>query len=186
MGSNKHPCPCGSGKKAKLCCRPAAPTTDLAATKSAKVAMRKSVESLTVAGKHQEASEILERLVALSPHNPLIWNDLGVAYEAAGRRDDALTALRRGYQADSTYPPILYNLGKFTLDRFMRLVNDGELSQEEAGTLLAEAIRFLNANLDRDTENIDAHYQLAVAYALGQDTERAQAHRAVARRLGGD
>jgi hypothetical protein len=46
-----------------------------------------------------------------------------------GRTDEAFTASRRGHQADSTYPPILYNLGKFTLDRFIRLYQSGELTE---------------------------------------------------------
>jgi tetratricopeptide (TPR) repeat protein len=183
MSKNKHLCPCGSGKRAKLCCRPSTKPTKFGFTSSEKLELREAAEALAAKGKHQEASDILERLVMVSPHNPLIWNDLGIQYEAAGRTDEAFTALRRGHQADSTYPPILYNLGKFTLDRFIRLYQNGELTEGDAEKLLTRAIQFLNANLDRDPENADAHYNLAIAYAFCKDEHRAKAHMEVAVRL---
>ncbi len=167
----------------KLCCREVPGSTKLSLTGSAKLEMRRTVELLAASGKHLEACEILEKLVAASPHNPLIWNDLGIEYEASGQTDKAFTALRRGYQADSTYPPILYNLGKFTLDRFMRLDKAGELSEIEAPELLEKAIRFLNANLDRDPDNADGHHCIALAYSLNHNEPMAQAHMTVSLRL---
>jgi predicted Zn-dependent protease len=150
-------------------------------TSDDKLAMRRAAERLAAEGRQLEACEILERLAAASPRNPLIWNDLGVRYEAAGEIDKAIAALKRGHAVDSTYPPTLYNLGKFTLDRV--------ISPHEAGLprdgLLAEAIGFLNANLDRDPENADAHFCLAQAYELQQDGAMAGAHRIVAMRLRG-
>jgi tetratricopeptide (TPR) repeat protein len=145
--------------------------------------MRRTVEKLAKEGKHLEACGILEKLVALSPRNPLIWNDLGVQYEAAGQIDKAFDALRRGHQVDSTYPPTLYNLGKFTLDRFMRLQENGLLTKVESRKMLERAIRFLNANLDRDPDNIDGHCCIALAYCLNQDEHMARGHMAVAARL---
>jgi tetratricopeptide (TPR) repeat protein len=148
-------------------------------TSDAKLAMRQAAESLANEGRHLEACEILEKLAASSPKNPLIWNDLGVRYEAAGEIDKAFAALQHGRAVDPNYPPTLYNLGKFTLDRVLSLHETGQPSEE----LLAEAIRFLNANLDRDPENADAHFCLAQAYALKQDGALAAAHRTVAMRL---
>jgi tetratricopeptide (TPR) repeat protein len=148
-------------------------------TSDAKLAMRRAAEGLAGEGKHAEACQILEELAAASPKNPLIWNDLGVRYEAAGEMDKAIAALRRGHAVDPTYPPTLYNLGKFTLDRVVSL-QDAGLPREG---LLAEAIGFLNANLDRDPENEDAHFCLAQAYSLKQDEAMAGAHRTVAMRL---
>ena len=186
MGKNKHLCPCGSGRRQKLCCRKRRPATQRSLTNTTKLEMRRAVESLAQEGKHLEACEILEKLVATSPHNPLIWNDLGVQYEAAGQTEKAFAALTRGYQEDSTYPPILYNLGKFTLDRCLRRHEAEELSMDEARELLEQldnAIEFLNANLDRDPGNADGHYNIALAYALKHDEQRAQAHRTIALRM---
>jgi tetratricopeptide (TPR) repeat protein len=167
----------------KLCCREAPRTTQLSLTSSTKLQMRTRVEALAEAGKHLEACVILEQLVVASPRNPLIWNDLGIQYEASGQTEKAFDALSRGYQCDSSYPPILYNLGKFTLDRFTHLRKTGELTAAEAQRLLDKAITFLNANLDRDPDNADAHYHLAIAYALDQDEQRANAHMTVALRI---
>ena len=167
----------------KLCCRDALRTTKTSLSSSTKLQMRLKVEALAEAGKHLEACEILRQLLVVSPHNPLIWNDLGIQYEASGQTEKAFDALRRGHQCDSTYPPILYNLGKFTLDRFINLGEAGELTPADAQELLDKAIRFLNANLDRDPENADAHYNLALAYSLDQDEQRATAHMTVALRI---
>jgi tetratricopeptide (TPR) repeat protein len=164
----------------KLCCREVAHTTKLSLTPSKKLEMRRKVEELDRAGQHLGACEVLRQLLEVSPRNPLIWNDLGIQYEASGQHDKAVDALRRGYLCDSTYPPILYNLGKFMLDRFIRLHNAEELIDGEGQTLLEKAAEFLNANLDRDPDNADAHYNLALVYALGQDERRAQVHMTVA------
>jgi tetratricopeptide (TPR) repeat protein len=151
--------------------------------RSMKLEMRRAVEGLAKEGRHVEACEILEQLVTLNPRNPLIWNDLGVQYGAAGDLDKALAALQRGHAVDSTYPPILYNLGKFTLDRYTRLRDAGGLSEVEIQGMLGEAIGFLNANLDRDPDNADSHYYVALAYSLNRDEAMALAHMTVALRL---
>jgi predicted Zn-dependent protease len=180
----KHLCPCGSGKRAKVCCREVTRNAKLAMTPSIKLEMRRTAESLAREGRHLEACEILEKLVALSPRNPLIWNDLGVQYEAAGQIDKAFTALKRGHAIDSTFPPTLYNLGKFTLDQFISLDEAG-LATVDTARMLVEAIRFLNAYLDRDPENADGHYFLALAYGLNKDENRALVHAEMALKLKG-
>jgi tetratricopeptide (TPR) repeat protein len=181
--SERHLCACGSGKRAKLCCKKLARTRKLSATPSMKLEMRRQVEKLDLAGRHLEACEILTQLLAASPANPLIWNDLGVQYEACGQTDRALEALWRGHLCDSTYPPILYNLGKFTLDKFVRLRNSIQLTDSEGSELLRKAAEFLNANLDRDPDNADAHYNLALVYTLSGDTSRAQIEMTLALRI---
>jgi predicted Zn-dependent protease len=182
MGINKHLCPCGSGKRKKECCREVSLSTN-SMTPDTKLAMRIDAESLAEAGKHVEAIEVLEKLLARSPRNPLIWNDLGVQYEAAGQIDKAFIALRRGHAIESTYPPTLYNLGKFTLDRYMSLDEAGLATKGEREGMLAEAISFLNAYLDRDPDNADGHYYIALAHDLNQDERMALAHMTVALRL---
>jgi predicted Zn-dependent protease len=180
MGNkNKHLCPCGSGRRMKVCCREVTGSTKLQMTSSTKLAMRRAAEGLAKEGKHLEACEILEKLMAQSPRNPLIWNDLGVQYEASGQMDKAFVALKRGHEVDSTYPPTLYNLGKFTLDRLISLREAGL----PAPRMLADAIGFLNANLDRDPDNADGHRCLALAYRLNQDEPMALAHMTAAFRL---
>jgi predicted Zn-dependent protease len=166
----------------KVCCREVSRSTK-PMTSSVKLAMRINAENSAKAGKHSEAIEILEKLLARSPRNPLIWNDLGVQYEAAGQIDKALIALRRGHAIESTYPPTLYNLGKFTLDRYMSLNEAGLATEAEKQDMLAEAISFLNAYLDRDPDSADGHYWIALAYGLNQDERMSLAHTTTAIRL---
>jgi len=180
---NQHLCPCGSGKRTKLCCGKIGRTNQLSLTPSRKLEMRREVERLDRAGRHLEACEILVQLLAVSPRNPLIWNDLGIQYEACGQTEKALDALRRGHLCDSTYPPILYNLGKFTFDKFIRLHNARRLCDAEGQELLKKAAEFLKVNLDRDPDNADAHYNLALIYALSHNERHAQAHMRLALRM---
>jgi tetratricopeptide (TPR) repeat protein len=179
----KHLCLCCGGRRIKECCRPKISPGAEGTTHCTKLAMRKDVESLAAAGRHLEAIEILEKLLAGSPRNPLIWNDLGVQYEAIGEIDKAFDALRRGHAIDPTYPPTLYNLGKFTLARFMSLEKVVLGAEVEGQRMLEEAISFLNAYLDRDPDNADGHYYLALAYDLNQDEQMAAAHMTVTLRL---
>jgi tetratricopeptide (TPR) repeat protein len=182
---NQHLCVCGSGKRAKLCCGKLARNIKTTLTPRLKLEMRREVEKLDLAGRHPEACEILNQLLAASPQNPVIWNDLGVQYEACGQIDRALEALRRGHLCDSTYPPILYNLGTFTLNKFVSLQNSARLTDSEGSELLRKAAEFLNANLDRDPNNADAHYNLALVHAFSGDTSRAQIEMTVALRMKG-
>ncbi len=178
----KHLCPCGSGKRAKACCRGVMRNSTLAVSPSIKLEMRRTAKSLAHEGRHSEACEILEKLAALSPRNPLIWNDLGIQYEAAGQIDKAFIALERGHAIDSTYPPTLYNLGRLTLYRYISLHESGE-DTKDTRKMLGQVIRFLNANLDRDPQNADGHYCLALAHGFNQDEDRALAHAKIAVRL---
>jgi predicted Zn-dependent protease len=180
---NQHLCACGSGKRAKLCCGKLARSMKLTLTPRVKLEMRRKVEELDLAGRHPEACEILNQLLAASPQNPLIWNDLGVQYEACGQIDRALEALRRGHRCDSTYPPILYNLGTFTLNKYVDLKNSGQLIDSEGLELLRKAAEFLNANLDRDPDNADAHYNLALVCSLSGDVSGAQIEMTLALRM---
>jgi predicted Zn-dependent protease len=163
----------------KVCCREAKVSTKLQIPSSSKLEMRRTAERLAKEGRHGEACAILEKLAALNPRNPLIWNDLGVQYEAAGQIDKAFAALKRSHRVDPTYPPALYNLGKFTLDLFMIRQKTGLSTQ----SMLAEAIGFLNANLDRDPDNADGHYCLARARGLNHDEDTARVHMTASLRL---
>jgi predicted Zn-dependent protease len=153
----------GNAKKARV-----------AVSAAEKTEMRRMVEEMALAGRHAEACDVLERLAALSPRNPLIWNDLGAMYEAAGENGKALAALRRSCEVDPGFAPALYNLGKMGVDRCMR-------QTDAAG--LEEAIGFLKASLDGDPENALGHEYLARAYRLKGEERLAEAHRGVARRL---
>lgn len=180
MGEHKkHLCPCGSGKHLRACC--AKPSS------STKLELEQTAWSLSKAGKHREACEVFERRVALSPDNPMIWNDLGNEYAAAGELDKALSALKRAHEVFPAYPLPLYNLGKYTLDRCQELQkeleHDDPSAQARLQELAAEAIGYFNQSLERDPDNAACHQNIAIAYALAQDAEKAEVHTREALRL---
>ena len=180
MGEHKkHLCPCGSGKHLRACC--GTPSSD------AKLELEEEAWRLSKEGKHREACEVFERRVALSPDNPMIWNDLGNEYAAAGELDKALLALKRAHEVFPAYPLPLYNLGKYTLDRCQELQkelqNDGPSAQARLQELAAEAISYFKQSLELDPDNAACHQNIAIAYALAQDAEKARVHTMEALRL---
>jgi Flp pilus assembly protein TadD len=175
----KHLCPCGSGKHLRACCgRPSSST---------KLELEQTAWNLSQEGKHREACEVFERRVALSPDNPMIWNDLGNEYAAAGELDKALAALKRAHEVFPAYPLPLYNLGKYMLDRCHELQQEFQEADSSAQTrlqeLAAEAIGYFKQSLERDPDNAACHQNLAIAYALAEDAEKARAHTMEASRL---
>jgi Flp pilus assembly protein TadD len=150
--------------------------------------MRQSVEQLSREGRHAEAAEVLERLAAQSPGNPIIWNELGVECAAAGELDRAIEALRRGRAAYAPgFPPILFNLGRLLLQRVIDEREDaGGGGTGHSQPALEEAIALLNANLDREPENVEAHGLLAVAQRLAGREDLAEIHVRIAENMGGD
>jgi len=175
----KHLCPCGSGKHLRACC--GTPSSD------AKLELEEEAWRLSKEGKHREACEVFERRVALSPDNPMIWNDLGNEYAAAGELDKALLALKRAHEVFPAYPLPLYNLGKYTLDRCaevqLELQEADPSAQARLREMAAEAIGYFKLSLERDPENAACHQNLAIAYALIEDAERAEVHTMEALRL---
>lgn len=171
---NKHLCPCGSGKRMKECCRSDA--------RAGKVRLEQASLRLAEDGKHAEAAKLLEERVALSPRNPMIWNDLGNQYAAAGELDKALAALKRAHQVDPEYPLPLYNLGLYTLERCRQLEADHS-SDAAVRATAKEAIEYFQASLARDPGNAACHQSIADAYRRVKDTQQAGAHMVEALRL---
>jgi uncharacterized protein (TIGR03032 family) len=58
-----------------------------------------------------EAIALFEQACALKPHSAELWNHLGNALQDAGRQEQALAVYARGAEAESTYGPVLQNLG---------------------------------------------------------------------------
>ena len=146
---NEHLCPCGSGKRMKLCCRTPA--------KAALVALEESSLRLAAGRPACGSLQALEQRVALSPTNPMIWNDLGNEYAAAGQPEKAIAALKRARQVDPTFPLPLYNLGIHTLDRCVALQQSPEASTRQAEEMAWEAIGYFNASLVNDPDNAACH-----------------------------
>lgn len=113
----------------------------------------------------------------------MIWNDLGNEYAAAGEMDKALAALKRAHEVFPAYPLPLYNLGKYTLDRCAELQQAGSSAKARLHDLAAEAIGYFKQSLERDPDNAACHQNLAIAYALTDDADKARAHTMEALRL---
>ena len=150
--------------------------------RASKQELEEAAWALSREGRHVEACAFFERRAALSPENPMIWNDLGNEYAAAGQFQKAMLTLTRAHALAPEYPLPLYNLGKHALDRCQALRAEGA-AKIEIDSLLVDAINWLNASLDRDPENADCHRNIAIAYGLIQDAESAGEHMMEAVRL---
>lgn len=171
---NKHLCPCGSGKRMKVCCRTAA--------KASKVALEQTALRLADAGDHAAACEALEQRVALSPGNPLIWNDLGNEYAAEGQLDRAISALKHALQLDSSLPLTHFNLGVHRLNRCIEMQKSGA-AKSDTEEMAWEAISSFNAMLVKEPDNAACHRNLATAYGIVGDGKQARRHVLEALRL---
>lgn len=142
-----------------------------------------TARGLAQAGKHAEACDLFEELVALNPDNPMSWNSLGNEYEATGHTDKAWLALKRGHEVDPAFPSILYNLGNLALDRCVKLHNTGLSSKADIQKMAVEAIGYFNDCLNRHPDYAECHYNIASAHRMNQDAHRASAHMTKALKL---
>jgi len=148
------------------------------------LALRRKVARLSHEGRYAEAAEILEALLVGRPTNPLIWNDLGLVFEAMGKTERAITAFRRGIALSaSAYPPLRFHLGRLQLGAFMQETEVASRTTEAAKCTLVEIVKQLNASLDGDPENAEAHRLLALACQLMGRANLAALHTEVAKRM---
>jgi Flp pilus assembly protein TadD len=148
------------------------------------LALRREVARFSHEGRHAEAAAVLEGLLLARPKNPLIWNDLGVALDAMGETERAIAAFRRGLVlSEPAYPPLRFHLARLQLEAFLRETDVASRKTEAARTALAEIAVQLNASLDGDPENVEAHNLLAVTYELLERDDLAALHAEVARRM---
>jgi tetratricopeptide (TPR) repeat protein len=114
-GRNER-CPCGSGRKVKLCCgrdatisRAAAIPERPLATSAGQFLAR--AQHLINAGQHHGAIAPLLLAAKALPNDPGVANDLGVAYLRGRRFHEAVTWLRRAIAIEPTVALTHYNLG---------------------------------------------------------------------------
>ena len=127
-------------------------------------------------GMHAEAAQILTERARLSPHNPMVWNDLGVEYVAARQTQEAREAFTRALRAVADYTPSIYNLGQLAMDQCAAEKAKERPSREKTQAFATEAIRYLEASLLKDPLDHRTHAALAAAYTHIGDTVRAQFH----------
>jgi len=175
VSTRRRPCPCGSGKAMRRCC--GVPSSQ------AKLNLERSARLLAEAGMHAEAAQALFERAKLSPHNPMIWNDLGVEYVAAGQSGEAHGAFKRAHRAFPHYPLPLYNLGRLTIGRCLVEQARQDPSLELTQRWATEAIHYLTESLSRDPLLWHAHWLLWSAYTVVEDEARSRFHAQEASRL---
>src|SRR5580700_4581315 len=111
--SRNDPCPCGSGKKYKLCCGmlASAATTPQTAPPGTPGALAAMINQ----GRLGEAERGAGALLKDSPDSGLLWKILGVAL--AGQGKDALPALRRAAELLPDNAEAQRNLGAVLLEQ---------------------------------------------------------------------
>ena len=168
MSKRRRICPCGSGKEMRRCCG--------ARSSQTKLDLERSARRFAELGMHGEASETLLERAKLSSHNPMVWNDLGVEYAAAGKPDEAHAAFVRAYKAFPDFPVPLYNLARLVMDRCFAEQAQRTASPFEVCKFAREAMGYLQESLSRDTYLAQAHALLSAAYEVVGSSDLARVH----------
>jgi tetratricopeptide (TPR) repeat protein len=112
-GRNER-CPCGSGRKVKFCCGRDAAAARATATpsppKPAEQFLARAQHFIRIGQPHEAIEPLLLAAKAL-PGDPVIANDLGVAYLCGRRFAEAVTWLRRSIAMRPTFALGHFNLG---------------------------------------------------------------------------
>jgi len=148
-----------------------------------KLALENAAKRFAEIGMHAEAAQSLSERAKLSPNNPMIWNDLGVQYMAAGQPDHAHDAFLRAHKALPNYPLALYNLGRLAMERYGVEQARQTPSAALSSTFANEAIDYLRESLSQNPLLVQAHALLSGAYDAIGDTALARTHRQEASRL---
>jgi tetratricopeptide (TPR) repeat protein len=128
------PCPCGSGKKYKICCgqlrsaQPGAATSASAAIEPARADEVARLGALLDAQRYAELESSARELLALQPTSGILWQLLGAALRGQGK--DALPALESAARCMPQDAAALLNWGN-ALGRAGRL-EDARLSYGRA------------------------------------------------------
>jgi len=120
-------------------------------------------------GRHDPEIAIYEKLVALRPDAPSLWNSLGNALKYAGRAEDSVRALRRAVTVRSSYGEGWWSLANVKTARF-----DGrDLS----------AMRKALAGKPEPEDALHLHFALGKALEDRSDYERSFRHYAEGNRI---
>lgn len=115
----------------------------------------------------EKAIASYERIVAVDPTDPEVWNNLGNAYQSAGRLDEAIGALQRAAALDPHSAPIRLNLAT-------ALVASGAWGEAE------DALRAMAADFPGDAKPLRELH--ALLKEQGRDAEALEAVEEAVRR----
>ncbi|MGQ0511652.1 MAG: tetratricopeptide repeat protein [Betaproteobacteria bacterium] len=112
------PCPCGSGKKYKLCCLARDEAIRASPYERILRSGARNPEGLHAigltalhAGDSRAAITLLRRAIEGNPAEPTYYCNLGLAYKAAGRTAEAIESYRLALVLDPEFAPARGNLG---------------------------------------------------------------------------
>jgi len=106
------PCPCGSGRKYKHCCMPAA-SADERTARSATMSIRQTLGTALAhhqAGRPREADALYRQVLQLQPNNPDALHLLGVIACQTGDHETAVGLINRAISASPSNPTYYSNL----------------------------------------------------------------------------
>ena len=106
------PCPCGSGRKFKVCHggEEAKKETATAPSRSAEDVIREA-EGFLKARRYDEAIAVLLEASRIAPGNPTVHYNLGAAYLVTRRLPEAIDHLQRSIAARPGFARAHHNLG---------------------------------------------------------------------------
>jgi tetratricopeptide (TPR) repeat protein len=132
--------------------------------------------------------------IDVTKNNYIMHNNLGIAYGAQGRVDEAIDQFRKAVKIKPGYAEAYYNMGfafklqdnlDKAIDCFSRALEikpDYADAHNNLGLALrlkgnvAEAIEHFRKSIDFDADNYRAHYNLAQALRLQGDSDEAIIH----------
>mmetsp|Transcript_15026 Transcript_15026/g.50771 ORF Transcript_15026/g.50771 Transcript_15026/m.50771 type:complete len:432 (-) Transcript_15026:1353-2648(-) len=116
---------------------------------------------------YAEAADLFLQVTKLEPRDARGYNNLGLAFENAGKEEEAMRALEQGLQYEPEHHGLNYNYAKLLLD-----VPD-----------MQGALRHLLRAAAADPSNCDILFYLGIVYRqLGRHTESSRAFEEVQRR----
>ena len=123
--------------------------------------------ALFVAGRFEESSRKLEKLLNLQPEKGEFWNLLGADYGALGRTEDALNAYRNACERSPSQAGYYIDLARFAMEH----------SSSDA------AIQVLNTAIERIPRSADLLTVRGSIYSYLGQNEKAEADFAIAQRV---
>ncbi len=119
------PCPCGSGRKYKHCCLLRAGDAHLIGSRrdtDDPKALHQRGFAAYRAGEYDAAVKLIQKAIRIDRSNAVYLCNLGVVYEASGRKDDAIGSFRSAIEARPDFADAHNNLGH-------ALAGQGELEE---------------------------------------------------------
>ncbi len=134
-------------------------------------------------GEAEQAIDFLAPVAARNLNSADLQNNLGVAYQTVGNRQQALLAFQAAVRADKSYPQVYHNIGKLLVEagdfsnaepcyrQAVQLMPDDDQCRAEWIQLLIQmekwddAARELNLMLHRDPDHLDLRTNLVFVLA---------------------